>query len=100
MEQRFKHQHRPRRQDSASVRNYSRTSGWSDFRDRGLKRSRGATGGIYGWVAAGLILSFSAERVSAQLQQKYCSSQNTGSHYVGCRNPYLQIKLYNLSLRF
>ena len=91
MEQRFKHQHRSRRQDSASVRSNFRISGLSDFSGRGLKGSRGATGRIYSWVAVGLVLSFSAERVSAQLQQKYCSSQNTGeSVYIGCKNPLLK----------
>ena len=87
MEQRFKRQHRPRRQDSASVWDYSRIS---EFRDRGFKGSRGATGGMYHWVAVGLVLSFSVGGVSAQLQQKYCSGQNTGEgHYVGCMSPLL-----------
>ncbi|KAF8424778.1 hypothetical protein BGX38DRAFT_1237580 [Terfezia claveryi] len=61
---RFRHKDRKHRLKEVSVRPYSRR--------------------IFSLAPLGLLVYLSLDGASAQLQQKYCSSQNTGTdHYIG-----------------
>lgn len=73
-------QHRPWRQVPRPI---EMNSGIIEGGNRAVRRKGKVNVGIYNWFSFGLLLCVSVDGVSAQLQQKYCSSQNTGAdHFV------------------
>jgi len=63
---------------------------WDKHRKHRLKgvSARPYSRKIFSLAPLGLLFYLSLDGASAQLQQKYCSSQNTGTdHYVECMYP-------------
>ncbi|KAF8418931.1 hypothetical protein EV426DRAFT_577208 [Tirmania nivea] len=85
MEQPLENQYGFPRQAPISMRGNAKR-GWDEHRKHRLKGVSGRpySRKIFSLAPLGLLLYLSLDGASAQLQQKYCSSQNTGEdHYVG-----------------